>query len=251
MTSFKAVIFDLGGTLIEYAGDYSSWPELETPGMLAAYAYLDRRGVALPGTESFIRAGQAILPGRWLMATAGERNLTLPSLLQEMLSALKVDKPDAEVIATAADRYESAVCHKATVMPHAPEIVARLKNEGYRLGLISNTMFSGRIHMSDLQRFGLLRYFESLLFSADANKWKPNVAAFEHVLKELGVKAEESAFVGDDPAADIVGGLAAGLYTIHYRSSRRFRSPDGLEPDATIETMLELPQTLARPGTLE
>jgi FMN phosphatase YigB (HAD superfamily) len=112
-------------------------------------------------------------------------------------------------------------------------------------------MFSGRIHMSDLQRFDLLHYFESLLFSADANKWKPNVAAFEHVLKELGVKAEESAFVGDDPAADIVGGLAAGLYTIHYRSSRRFRSPDGLEPDATIETMLELPQTLARPGTLE
>lgn len=251
MTKINAVVFDLGGTLIEYAGDYSSWPELETPGMLAAYAYLDKRRISLPGTESFIRAGQAILPGRWLMATAGERNLTLPSLLEEMLATLKVEAPGEDVIEAAADQYESAVCDRATVMPHVPEIVAQLKDDGYKLGLISNTMFSGRIHMSDLQRFGLLHYFEALLFSADANKWKPGVAAFEHVLEELGVTAQESAFVGDDPAADVIGGLSAGLYTIHYRSSERFRSPDGVEPDASIDTMLELPQTLARRGTLE
>ena len=106
MTEIKAVVFDLGGTLIEYTGDYSSWPELETPGMLAAYAYLDRQRVSLPGTESFIRAGQAILPGRWLMATAGERNLTLPSFLEEMLATLKVEAPDAGLIEVAADRYE-------------------------------------------------------------------------------------------------------------------------------------------------
>ena len=143
------------------------------------------------------------------------------------------------------------MCDKATVMPHVPEIVAQLKDDGYKLGLISNTMFSGRIHMSDLQRFGLLDYFESLLFSADANKWKPSAAPFEHVLEELGVAAEESAFVGDDPAADVIGGLTAGMYTVHYRSSQRFLSPDGVEPDAAIETMLELPEILARRGTLE
>ena len=137
------------------------------------------------------------------------------------------------------------------MLPHVPEIVAQLKEDGYKLGLISNTMFSGRIHMSDLQKFDLLRYFDSLLFSADANKWKPGAASFEHVLGELGVAAEESAFVGDDPAADVIGGLSAGMYTVHFRSSQRFSLPDSLEPDAIIESMLELPDVLAKRGTLE
>ena len=248
MKEIRAVVFDLGGTLIEYSGEFASWPELETPGMLAAYAYLDRQGLQLPGTDSFIRAGQAILPGRWLQATAGEKNLTLPSLLEDMLDRLEVEAPGKTVIETAANRYETAVCDRATVIPGAAEIVAQLKEEGYKLGLISNTMFSGRIHMSDLQRFGLLQNFESLLFSADANKWKPGVAPFEHVLGELGVDADEAAYVGDDPAADVIGGLSAGMFTIHFRSSGRFPSPDRMEPDAIIATMPELPGVLAGRG---
>jgi putative hydrolase of the HAD superfamily len=251
MTEIIAVVFDLGGTLIEYSGGYTTWPDLETPGLMAAYAYLAEQGIPLTSKESFLRAGRAILPGRWQKATAGERNLTVPSLLDEILATVKVDAPDEAVLETAAERYESAVCSKADVMPHGLEIVAQLKEEGYKLGLISNTMFSGRIHMSDLERFGLLHYFESLLFSADANKWKPDQAPFQHVLEELGVTAEASAFVGDDPVADVVGGLSAGMYTVHYRSSQRFSSPDGVEPDATIETLLELPGILASHGTLE
>jgi putative hydrolase of the HAD superfamily len=251
MTEIRAVVFDLGGTLIEYSGGYTTWPELETPGLMAAYAYLSEHGIPLADTESFLRAGRAILPGRWQKATAGERNLTVPSLLDEILATIQVEAPDEAVLEAAAERYESAVCSKATVMPHGLEIVAQLKEEGYKLGLISNTMFSGGIHMSDLERFGLLDYFESLLFSADANKWKPGLAPFQHVLEELGVAAEASAFIGDDPAADVVGGLTAGMYTVYFRSNLRFSSPDGVDPDATIETLLELPGILASRGTLE
>ena len=40
----RAVIFDLGGTLIEYAGSYLHWPELETPGFMAAYEHLNGQG---------------------------------------------------------------------------------------------------------------------------------------------------------------------------------------------------------------
>ena len=45
----EAVIFDLGGTLIEYAGPYRSWPELETPGLGSCLRHVWMvKGVTLP-----------------------------------------------------------------------------------------------------------------------------------------------------------------------------------------------------------
>ena len=71
MTKPQAIIFDLGGTLIEYAGPYATWPALETPGLQAAYGHLQAHGVALPTFAAFRDAGFAILPGRWQAAVDG------------------------------------------------------------------------------------------------------------------------------------------------------------------------------------
>ena len=42
--AIKTIIFDLGGTLIEYAGPYAVWPDLERPGLTAAYNALANKG---------------------------------------------------------------------------------------------------------------------------------------------------------------------------------------------------------------
>ncbi|MCP4428979.1 MAG: hypothetical protein GY803_31225, partial [Chloroflexi bacterium] len=49
---------------------------------------------------------------------------------------------------------------------------------------------------------------------------------------------------GDDPSGDIVGGKRAGMKTIHYQSSQRFVMPDGVQPDAQIHSLTELPPIL-------
>lgn len=240
----KAVIFDLGGTLIEYAGKYDAWPELEEPGLNAAFAVLTQGGLALPGVERFRSKAFELLPIRWHQATAGQRNLTVPSLLVDMLDQLGVEPPDETTLELAAARYERAVCAGAIAVPDSRQTVAQLSDSGYKLGLISNTMFSSRSHIADLDRFGLTRYFDSLLFSADVNKWKPSPAPFDHVLGELGVGPENAVFVGDDPNADIVGARRASMHVVHFVSSDRFASPVGVTADATIDDLRQLATAL-------
>ena len=106
-------------------------------------------------------------------------------------------------------------------------------------------MFTGQAHVKDLARYGLVDYFDTLLFSADEGKWKPNAAPFLHVLDALDVAPETAVYIGDNPAHDVGGGQGVGMRTIHIKSSARFPSPNGLQPTAEITQLAELPAILA------
>lgn len=242
----EAIIFDLGGTLLEYSGGYESWPELEAPGFKAAHEYLGAAGISLPNLNEFQKSGFDLLPRRWQMATSGERNLTVPSLLSELLASFDMKLPADKLLDEAASRYQTAVCAGVTPMPDSSQTVRSLKERGYKLGLVSNTMFSGAMHIADMRKHDLDSFFDTMVFSADVNKWKPDPAPFQHVLEILGVTSSHAVFVGDDPGADVVGGQRAGLFAIHYPSSQRFSSPDGFRPDATISGLNELPGLVSR-----
>ncbi len=239
-----AIIFDLGGTLIEYAGSFDSWPMLETPGFAAAYAYLQKEGVELPAFELVRDTGFGMLPGRWQMAMSGERNLRLAELLADVLVACGVTAVSPQTITAASHQYENAICAQAHVLDAAADTLATLKAQGYKIGLLSNTMFTGQAHVADLQRFGLAGYFDTMLFSADAAKWKPNAAPYLQVVDELGVGAETAVFIGDDPVNDILGAQRAGMRTIHIKSSDRFRPLPDIKPDAQMTSLTELPGLL-------
>ncbi|MDX1415171.1 MAG: HAD family hydrolase [Candidatus Promineifilaceae bacterium] len=240
----KAIIFDLGGTLIEYTGSFASWPELETPGLQAAYTSLHEGGVILPDFDTFRSAGFKILPDRWQMATQGQRNLRLIDFLEEVTAACDVKNVDHVQLDEAAHLYEAAICAQALPLDAAEETLSLVREQGYKMGLLSNTMFTGQAHVADLKRFSLDGYFDAMLFSADAGKWKPSAEPYLDLLEQLQVEPEHAIFVGDDPANDMVGGKSAGLRTVLMRSSHRFHVPDHVRPDTVIFHLNELPVVL-------
>ena len=244
MKPYEAIVFDLGGTLIEYAGKFDSWPDLEAPGLRAAHAYLRQEGVQLPLVTQFEAAGFELLPGRWEQAKAGIKNLTVPILLVAILDQFEGDQPEFSLLNAAARQYEEAICTGAEPVPDSQELLAQLKASGYRLGLISNTMFSGQAHIEDLRKFGMLSYFDAMLFSADTNKWKPAPDPFLQVASDLNARIDSTLFVGDDPGADVAGAKGAGMDVVHFASSDRFPPLDGVVPDATIYELVELPTVL-------
>ena len=241
----KAIIFDLGGTLIEYAGPYAAWPDLETPGFQAAYGALKQKGAFLPEFEHFCQAGFALLPQRWRQATLGEENLRLVDLLTAVLHDHTLHETDPAWLTEAAELYQAAICGQAHMFETAPLVLDYVKQQGYKIGLLSNTMFTGEAHKNDLRRFGLIDYFDAMLFSADAGKWKPTAEPFWQVAAELGVAPEAAVYIGDDPASDVVGGQRAGMRTIHVQSSQRFPHPDGVKPDAQVSNLEGITAVLA------
>src|SRR5258706_14039901 len=73
----QAVVFDLGGTLIDYLGGAPSWPEMEFPGIHALHAHLSGAGLELEVEvfrETFVHA----MDHHWRAAT--ESLLTPPTL---------------------------------------------------------------------------------------------------------------------------------------------------------------------------
>jgi len=244
--SIEAVVFDLGGTLIEYTGPYDNWPALETPGLQAAYDFLCGQGGQLPDFAVFRDTGFAILPGKWETAVSGGPNLRLVDFLGDILhTCCGANGIQPAWLVEAAELYQTALCAQAHPLPGAQEILTYLKSAGYKLGLLSNTMFTGAAHINDLQRFALDGYFDAMLFSADAGKWKPQPTPYLHVLAELGVDPANAVFIGDAPEHDIVGAHAAGMRAVLIRANQRFHLPDWLTPDATIENLWELTAVLA------
>ena len=243
--NISAVVFDLGGTLIEYAGPYKVWPELETPGLEAAYRFLEGKHVSLPPFSDFRDTAFAHLPGRWQAATEGKRNLRLVDFLSELLHECGVSGVPEEWIAETAQLYQETICSHAEMIEGAREVLIDLKEQGYKIALLSNTMFDGSIHLADLQRFNLDPYFDAMLFSADLDMWKPNAAPYLYLLEKLGAAPQNAVFIGDSPVHDVVGGRNAGMHTIYFRSSDRFAEPDGVQPDTTIHCLDELPRVLS------
>ncbi len=161
------IIFDLGGTLLEYAGPYASWPALETPGLQAAYANLQKKGVALPPFTNLRDTYFGLLPGRWQATVEGRQNLRLAEVLHKLLLVCcGTNGVRPSWLTEAATQYENAICTQAHPLPGAQEALAAVKALGDRLGLLSNTMFTGQAHIHDLRRFGLDGYFDAMLFSA-------------------------------------------------------------------------------------
>lgn len=245
--AIRAVVFDLGGTLIEYSGQYDSWPDLEIPGFAAAYESLSLASLAMPLADAFQAVGLAALPARWQRATEGGPNLALAAFLGEVAAECEIDASEVH-LSQAAERYEQAICDRGEPLPGGAEMLGALRQAGFKLGLISNTMFRGEIHRRDLARFGLDEYFDYMLFSADAGVWKPQPEIFWHILEKLGVSPEEAVYVGDSPEHDIVGAKAAGMWVIHFPSTKRARKQVEVEPDATIQALSALPDALATLG---
>ncbi len=84
-----------------------------------------------------------------------------------------------------------------------------LKEQGYRLGLISNLWpFPVRVLFDEL---GLGAYFEHMIYSFEVGHAKPEPEIFEKALELFGVAPEDVLMVGDNPVNDVQGAMAVGM----------------------------------------
>ena len=108
-----------------------------------------------------------------------------------------------------------------TLFPETREVLAELKNQGYKLGVISN--FDTRIY-SVMDSLGILQFFDAVTTSSETGYCKPDPEIFEAAVRALNVAPSEVVIVGDNRRDDVEAGQRAGLHVVLIDRSGRYGS---------------------------
>lgn len=117
-----------------------------------------------------------------------------------------------DVVVPLADRlteiWETGYYHRS-IKPEAHEALNYLKENGYKIGVISNT--SSRTQpLNSMDEYGIRQYFSCIFLSAAEGTRKPNRKMFDDAAEALGVRPDQCMYVGDQIAKDIIGSKEAG-----------------------------------------
>ncbi len=123
------------------------------------------------------------------------------------------------------------------VFSQAREVVEQLKKK-YKVGIVTN----GNVFMQrrKLELCGLADLFEVIVISGEFKAHKPDVEIFLEGARQLGLPAEEIAFVGDTFATDIIGAYRAGMQPIWIFANPSQQCQLDLPRIYQIEELLDL-----------
>lgn len=228
----KAVCFDLGNTLIEFGPRQ----------MTSQYGRLKRlleeaHGPCDDERLEEIRKRQIVAPYR-----NGFVENDLADCCRELIEEIYgVEAADEQVAALTGERY-AAFVEGIELGEEVLPLLGRLA-ERYRLALLSNYP-CGRSIRDGITRLGLAPHFETVVVSGEVGYVKPHRRPFEILIGDLGLRAEDCLYIGDNWLADIQGakgmGMSAVLITQHV-PYERFEPEEGdHEPDARIGRLEEL-----------
>ena len=234
---YRAIFFDLDGTLIsERAG---------VDNARAAVASMLREAGHQVTDDEYARAAQAVIEAA-IAGNGGSWPTTFSRIdaITETVSMLGISAVSTEVVALS-ERYKRMRLDSVERLPAAIDVLREAAAER-PLGLITNGPSDEQ--REKLRRSELEPYFQSVTISGDLGVAKPEAAIFEHALASLAVAAEESVYIGNNFAGDIVGACEAGMDAIWMAHDRALAAPVGRQgsarPVATIRNLHELPAIL-------
>jgi FMN phosphatase YigB (HAD superfamily) len=200
----RAVLFDLGNTLVSYyaAPDF---PPILRKCLRRCLEVLGPR-VGTDEAELFQRA----------LALNAERADLAVWPLAERLAILFGTCASEPAPVELVKSFLEPIFATAIVDPDALPVLATLRSAGIRTAIVSNTPWGapGDLWRAELGRHNLLPAVDAAVFCVDVGYRKPHPAPIEYALKLLGVSAAEAIFVGDDPRWDVAGAERAGVRPI-------------------------------------
>ncbi len=225
--TIEAVIFDWGGTLSEFVN-----AELVDAWRLAAH-HID------PAREDEITARLVRVEAEfWATTSSHQRSATLAELLATAAGELGLDVAEA-LVEEAALRHLDAWTPHIRHDPEAAGALTALRDQGLRIGMLSNTHWPRAFHEHFLERDGLVDLIDARLYTSEMPFQKPHPSAFLTAAGALGVEPERAVFVGDRPWDDISGAQSTGMRTV-LRPNPVAPDIASIRPDARIARLPEL-----------
>jgi epoxide hydrolase-like predicted phosphatase len=192
-STIRAVVFDFGGVLITpittLLAEVAGWHDVSMVAMLDV----------LMGPRETSTSDHP-----WHRAERGE--MPIADMQTEV-----VPFAEAAGLTLRGNEYERVLSGEFTVHAAIIDRIVRLRDDGYRLGLLTNSFVEFRELIESHIDFSL---FDVVVDSSEVGHRKPEPAIYELTTSRLGVEASEILYL-DDFAANIEGAKATGWRTIH------------------------------------
>ena len=226
----KVLVFDLGGTLMQYVGMPHSWVEFYRQGF---DAICRRFGCRV--SENEIERSIQCLTEMNPRVNYREEELLPEEMFRKALSHWPVKLPIKECVNVFWDGLEL----KAELYPDTIPILRDLREKGYKTAALTDlpSGFPEERFRQDIAE--LLEYFDCYVSSAVSGVRKPNAGGLRRIADKFGVALSELVLVGDEEKDAKTAGRAG------CRFVRLDRSGDG---EGSIKGMTELWERLERFG---
>lgn len=229
-SDIKGVIFDLGYTLIEYKN--GSWPEVNAKAKKFAYEKLTSLNINLPDFDAFDHRYETIKEKYRAAAFEKMEGWKVNHVLNDVLSEYEIKDP-GEYADCFVEALFSFTRSFITVPESTVRVLYQLKKNGYRTGVISNTIFPGYLHDRDLDFFGIASCLDFRIYSSEFGRRKPHREIFAAGLEKIGLPSSQVAYVGDRFDMDARGAQQAGLIPI-IKFCEKEKYPEPLPSDIAI-----------------
>lgn len=229
MDRLRAVLLDAGGTLIH-------------PDHVFLLDRLAEEGVDEDpdGYHAARRKADAVVGDILCSGDPGTDETRIRTWFTTLLLSLGLPESRLEAVARDIRRRHADANLWVRPVPGTREMLEGLLDRGLRLAVISNA--DGRV-AAYLENAGLADLFEFILDSALEGVEKPDPAIFHTALDRLGLRPEETVYVGDTWPVDVVGARNVGIEPVYLADEDR-SIPEDVDGVTRITSILQLPGAL-------
>ena len=201
----RAVLFDLGNTLVRYYRGDEFLPILRECLRCAAAAVHDKAA----DLESLFEKA--------LELNHEAEDFAVRRLEDRILNLFPTcPMTDAIAMRSICNAFMAPIFSCARIEDDALEVLDQLRARGFHIAVVSNTPWgsSAELWLQELRRHALLERLDAVTFCVEVGWRKPHPAPFLCTLKKLAVEPSDAVFVGDDPRWDVEGAQRAGIRPI-------------------------------------
>ena len=224
-----AVLFDWGDTLMQW----SPSDDLLEAGHAAGLAAIGRDPI--DGLTARFRDGYLTA----FFEPGVLEEIEYPGEVRRLLGEFGVELDDDALLRFLQAEHDAwSPARQLASTTHA--LLETLRGRGLKLGLVSNAFDPPELLHRDLALLGIAERLDVAVFSSEVGRRKPDPAIFERALGELGIRADESLFVGDTLATDIAGAAALGMHTCQALWFRADEDDAAPEPEFRAFTQMDV-----------
>ena len=212
----ESVLFDLDNTLIDRTGAFRRF---------CVDLYRSNEAIGLASTEE-----EAV---SFIVGLDEDGMRDRHELFELVISRWPGSFEDEEeAVALYMKRYPTL----ASLTPATLRLLDEIGSRGVPLGVVTNG--GSEMQWAKVRSTGLADLVDAVVVSGDLGIHKPDPRIFERALAKINARSESTLFVGDNPAADILGASGVGMATAWVRLGREWPFDDR-RPDYVLDHVSE------------